>query len=205
MYLAKSPFWLKWLYPQLTWHMSRTAKRIFLTFDDGPIPDVTPFVLKTLAAYQAKATFFCIGDNVQKHTDIYQQLITDGHRTANHTFNHLNGWQTADAHYLQNIADCTRLVQTNLFRPPYGRIKRSQAAALLHKNPDWKIIMWDVLSGDFDSRLLPEKCLKNVTGNAANGSIIVFHDSLKAYPRLEHTLPNALDFFSKKGFEFGLL
>jgi peptidoglycan/xylan/chitin deacetylase (PgdA/CDA1 family) len=126
MYLIKSPFWLQWLYPTLTWHKSRHEKCIYLTFDDGPIPVVTPFVLNTLKEHNALATFFCIGDNVNKHPDIFEQVLLEGHTVGNHTYNHLNGWQTEDGVYLENVNRCFELVQSTLFRPPYGRGKKSQ-------------------------------------------------------------------------------
>ncbi|HCN82076.1 MAG TPA: polysaccharide deacetylase family protein, partial [Sphingobacteriaceae bacterium] len=177
MYLVKSPFWLQLLYPALTWHKSRMNKCIYLTFDDGPIPDVTPFVLETLKTFGTKATFFCIGDNVRKHPGIFEQVVNEGHHLGNHTFNHLRGWDTPDDIYLNNVKQCADLVRTNLFRPPYGRAKKSQYSAL---HPDYSIIMWDVLSGDFDTELKPEKCLQNVLKHTGNGSIVVFHDSIKA-------------------------
>jgi peptidoglycan-N-acetylglucosamine deacetylase len=202
MYLVKSPFWLKWLYPSLTWNKSRVDKTIYLTFDDGPIPVVTPFVLRTLKKFNAQATFFCIGDNVQKHPEIYQQVVQEGHKVGNHTFNHLNGWKTDDAEYINNIAKCADLVHSNFFRPPYGQGKRSQYSIL---NTQYSIIMWDVLSGDFDELITAEKCLKNVIKYTRNGSIVVFHDSLKAFPRLEHALPAALDYWHRQGYRFAAL
>ena len=202
MYLAYSPFWLRWFYRDLTWHKSRSDKCIFITFDDGPIPVVTPWVLNILKQFNVKATFFCIGDNVAKHPDVYRQILADGHSVGNHTFNHLNGWKTGDKAYLENIEQCKKLVQSNLFRPPYGRSKTSQYSIL---NTQYSIIMWDVLSGDFDINLSPEKCLKNVLKYTKNGSIIVFHDSLKAFARLEYTLPLALEILQKKGYSFSQL
>lgn len=205
MYITKSPFWLKWLYPELTWHKNRTENSIYLTFDDGPIPVVTSFVLKTLNKFDAKATFFCIGDNVDKHPEIYQQLLNEGHQTGNHTYNHLRGWDTDDTAYLENVKKCSSMVRSDLFRPPYGRIKKSQIAGLKAKNPNLDIVMWDVLSGDFDTGISPEKCLQNVVSNTLNGSIIVFHDSLKAFPRLKYALPKALEYLKGKGHEFKVL
>jgi len=205
MYLVKTPRLLKKLYPALTWHKNRATRSIFLTFDDGPIPIVTPFVLNILKQYGAKATFFCIGDNVDKHPDIYKQLIGDGHRIGNHTYNHLKGWKTDDATYVANYLKCDEQLHTNLFRPPYGRIKNSQIKKLKAVHPDLQIIMWDVLSGDFDLNLTPEACLKNVLKNTGNGSIVVFHDSLKAFPRLEYTLPLALKYWSEQGYSFEVL
>lgn len=203
MYLVKTPLLLKKLYPGLLWNLDREHRRIYLTFDDGPIPIVTPFVLKTLKLHDAKATFFCIGDNIRKHPDIYQQVIADGHAIGNHTFNHLRGWDTDTDLYTENFKQCDELVRSSLFRPPHGRIKRAQIAALkASKNENLKIVMWDVLSGDFDIDLTPEKCLKGVVTATQNGSIVVFHDSLKAFPRLEYVLPRALKYWQKQGYEF---
>jgi len=205
MYLVKSPQLLKKLYPGLIWDIKPDKPCIYLTFDDGPIPIVTPFVLNILQQYQAKATFFCIGDNVRKHPDIFEQLKTAGHAIGNHTFNHLKGWKTDDKTYLQNTLQADDLLHTNLFRPPYGRITRSQIKLLKSVKPDIKIIMWDVLSGDFDVALSPEKCLANVLKHTESGSIVVFHDSLKAYERLEYVLPRAMEVWTGKGYEFSPL
>ncbi|MBO9675156.1 MAG: polysaccharide deacetylase family protein [Sphingobacteriaceae bacterium] len=222
MYLIKSPLLLKWYYPSLLWNKSRTEKVIYLTFDDGPIPNVTDFVLKTLKVFNAKATFFCIGDNIVKHPEVFERVKADGHAIGNHTFNHLKGWKTDDKTYLENTLKCQELTQTNLFRPPYGRIKKSQIRSLKlgvwgpefktpnntklkTENSQLQIIMWDVLSGDFDINLSPEKCYQNVIKHTENGSIIVFHDSLKAFDRLAYTLPKVLAYFTDKGFTFATL
>lgn len=218
MYLIKSPLLLKWYYPSLLWNKSRTEKVIYLTFDDGPIPNVTDFVLKTLKVFNAKATFFCIGDNIVKHPDVYANVINDGHAIGNHTFNHLKGWKTDDETYIENTLKCQALTKSNLFRPPYGRIKKSQIKSLqslvLSPQSDSRlkiqdsrlnIIMWDVLSGDFDINLSPEKCYQNVIKHTENGSIIVFHDSLKAFDRLAYALPRVLKYFTNKGFTFSTL
>jgi len=205
MYLFKTPWLLKKLYPALTWNCNRGEKVIYLTFDDGPIPIVTPYVLNILSQYNAKATFFCIGDNVQKHPEVFSEVKAGGHAIGNHTFNHLKGWITDDDTYVANFLKCDELVHTPLFRPPYGRIKRSQADKLRKVRPELKIIMWDMLSGDFDLNLDPEICLKKVIKHTQNGSIIVFHDSLKAFPRLEYVLPRALEYLSKQGFSFKAL
>ena len=202
MYLIKTPFWLRWLYPGLVWRKTSAKPVIYLTFDDGPIPEVTPFVLSVLERYDAKATFFCIGDNIRKHPGIFQKLIEGGHAIGNHTFNHLKGWKTKDEVYLENFKLCDNLTKSKLFRPPYGRIKRSQVSKLKNEYPGLKIIMWDVLSGDFDLGLSPEKCLKNVLKATEAGSIVVFHDSLKAFERLEYVLPRALEFWKKQGYSF---
>lgn len=205
MYLVKTPWLLKKLYPKFIWNDDRSRRRIYLTFDDGPIPVVTPFVLKNLKAHKAKATFFCIGDNVRKHPDIFEQIKADGHAIGNHTFHHLRGWKTDNETYFNDMQQCQQLTGTNLFRPPYGRIKRKQAELIKAAYPEMKIIMWDVLSGDFDINLDPAKCLEAVLKHTGNGAIIVFHDSLKAFPRLEYVLPRALEHWSKEGYEFGML
>ncbi len=225
MYLIKSPLLLKWYYPSLLWNKSRTEKVIYLTFDDGPIPNVTDFVLKTLKVFNAKATFFCIGDNIVKHPEVFERVKNDGHAIGNHTFNHLKGWKTDNETYLQNTLKCQELTQTNLFRPPYGRIRKSQIKSLksVVRSPKsvfqnqksdlglrtidsgLNIVMWDVLSGDFDTKLSPEKCYRNVIKHTENGSIIVFHDSLKAFDRLSYALPKVLAYFTEKGFTFSTL
>jgi peptidoglycan-N-acetylglucosamine deacetylase len=205
MYLVKTPRLLKSLYPELTWNKNRDNHCIYLTFDDGPIPIVTPFVLNILKHYHAKATFFCIGDNVNKHPDIFEQVKNEGHSIGNHTYNHLKGWKTEDKTYLDNFLKADELLHTNLFRPPYGRIKRSQIKLLKAAKPGIELIMWDVLSGDFDINLKPEVCLKNVLKHTQNGSVVVFHDSLKAFERLEYVLPRAMEVWSGEGYEFGVL
>lgn len=223
MYLVKSPLLLKWYYSNLIWNMDRSKKIVYLTFDDGPIPNVTDFVLNTLKSFNVKATFFCIGDNIIKHPEVFERLKTAGHQIGNHTFNHLKGWKTADETYVENFLKCQQLTQTHLFRPPYGKIKKSQIKSIKAKVQSLKptthpqdlelktidsrldIIMWDVLSGDFDQKLSPEKCLKNVINNTRNGSIIVFHDSLKAFDRLKYILPKTIQYLSDKGYQFGTL
>ncbi len=205
MYLAYSPFWLRWLYPSLTWHKSRKEKHVYITFDDGPIPVVTPYVLNTLKKFNCKATFFCIGDNADKYPSLLAEVISEGHTIGNHTYNHLKGWKSIDSDYLDNIKKGSELTGTRLFRPPYGRIKRSQIADIRKQFPDTEIIMWDVLSGDFDESITKEKCVENVLSHCRNGSIIVFHDSLKAFERLEYALPIILQNLSEKGFQFKTL
>lgn len=205
MYLVKTPWWLKKLYPQLIWTAEPGNRAIFLTFDDGPIPIVTPFVLNILKKYDAKATFFCIGENVQKHPDIFDEVKQAGHTIGNHTYNHLRGWDTEDQVYLQNYLKANEVLDTPLFRPPYGRIKRSQIKLLQQARPDIQIIMWDVLSGDFDLGLKRQEALNNVLKNTTDGSIVLFHDSLKAYYKMEYALPKTLEHFSKLGYTFKAL
>jgi len=198
MYLVKTPWWLKKLFSSaLTWKVAAQENEIFLTFDDGPHPTITPFVLDLLRKYNAKATFFCIGKNVQQYHDVFRQILDEGHRVGNHTHNHLNGWKTSDKEYLENIFLAKKYIDSNLFRPPYGRISRFQIQQL---KPAFDIIMWDVLSGDFDINLSPQKCLQNVVSHTSPGSVIVFHDSEKAFPRLNYALPKALEYFTEKGF-----
>jgi peptidoglycan/xylan/chitin deacetylase (PgdA/CDA1 family) len=202
MYLVKTPLLLKALYPKLLWDGGGNSRSIFVTFDDGPIPIVTPFVLNILKQYNAKATFFCIGDNVRKHPEVFEQVKQAGHAIGNHTFNHLNGWHTDDETYLDNFLQADGLIGSKLFRPPYGRIKRSQIKLLQEAKPGIKIVMWNVLSADFDAATSPEKCLDNVVKNVKGGEIVLFHDSLKARDRMEYALPRALEYWSRAGFEF---
>jgi len=205
MYPVKTPWLLKKLYPQLVWDVNHDSRCIYLTFDDGPIPIVTPFVLNILKQYNARATFFCIGDNVRKHPEVFQQVKADGHVVGNHTYNHLDGWKTNNETYLENFLLADELIGSNLFRPPYGRIKKSQVKLLNEAKPGLQIIMWNVLSGDFDISLKPEKCLDNVIKNTSPGDIVLFHDSLKAFNRLEYVLPKAMEVWSKDGYVFKTL
>src|SRR5258708_4494719 len=205
MYPVKTPWLVKQFYPNLLWNQSRDQRCIYVTFDDGPIPIVTPFVLNILKQYNAKATFFCIGDNVRKYPDIFEQIKNQGHAVGNHTYNHLNGWKTDDKTYLDNFLKADELIGAKFFRPPYGRMKRSQIKLLKQAKPGLEIVMWSVLSGDFDVNLEPEKCLENVLKHTGSGDIVLFHDSLKAKERMEYTLPRAMEVLSKEGFEFRTL
>jgi peptidoglycan-N-acetylglucosamine deacetylase len=208
----RTPFFLPWLYPELVWRVDSQEKKLFLTFDDGPVPGPTEFVLETLKTFNAKATFFCIGDNVKKHPAVFANVVKGGHTIGNHTFNHLKGWNYSTQEYLGNIELCSsqlkiagnRHSESNvqqLFRPPYGRIKRDQIKALR----DYKIIMWDVLTHDYAKSYSPEKCLTGSLKATRSGSIVVFHDSLKAERNLTYALPRYLEHFSEKGFSFEAL
>jgi peptidoglycan/xylan/chitin deacetylase (PgdA/CDA1 family) len=199
MNVAKTPLWVQKLFPRRLWRIPTTEKILYLTFDDGPIPVVTPWVLKTLADFGARATFFCVGDNVRKHPDIYRSLLAAGHAVGNHTQHHLNGWKTPTKTYLDNVAQCAEAVGSRLFRPPYGRLRPGQAAQLRR---DYEIVMWDVLSCDYDRSISGQECLDNILLNAAPGSIIVLHDSLKAEPNLRYALPRVLEFYGEKGYRF---
>ena len=216
-YFVRTPVWLQRLYGACTWEIPGEGKVIYLTFDDGPHPEVTRYVLDELNNYNAKATFFCLGKRVAEYPELYQELLFNGHSTGNHTFDHLNGWKTNDAEYLENISNAGKFIHSNLFRPPYGRIRRSQINKIsrlglgenIHIGNDSPeqdrpvhIIMWTVLSGDFDMKLSEAACLENVIKNTTNGSIIVFHDSEKAYKKLQYTLPRVLEYFTGKGYSF---
>jgi peptidoglycan-N-acetylglucosamine deacetylase len=203
-YFVKTPWWIKKIYPFYTWSVPTKEKVLYLTFDDGPHPDATPFVLRELKKFDALATFFCIGKNVLAWPDIYQTILNEGHAVGNHTQNHVNGWNIQTDTYLKDIAEAANYIDSNLFRPPYGRITLFQAknlkAAMKGKTPE--IIMWDVLSADFDTSITAEQSLQFVIFRSVPGSIIVFHDSEKAYSKLSYVLPKVLHHFSKQGFRF---
>jgi peptidoglycan/xylan/chitin deacetylase (PgdA/CDA1 family) len=190
------------------WRFSLDKKELFLTFDDGPTPEITKFVLDELQKHQAKATFFCIGKNIVKHPEIFEAIINEGHSVGNHTQNHLNGWKSETESYINDFLKVEKTLQLcnfknlklNLFRPPYGKIKNKQAKEIINKG--YQIIMWDVLSADFNTSISSEKCLENVLKNTNKGSIIVFHDSVKAAEKIRFVLPKVLEIFSKKGFVF---
>jgi len=203
-YFVKTPGWLKKIYDSFIWSMPASDKTLYLTFDDGPHPEATLFVLKELKKYNVLATFFCIGKNVVAYPDIYKQIIREGHSVGNHTYNHLNGWKTNNDDYLNDIKLASNEIDSYLFRPPYGRITSFQAKNLkrVMKGKEPKVIMWDALSGDFDITCSPQQCLANVLFASVSGSIIVFHDSEKAFPRLEYALPRVLRYFSEKGYLF---
>lgn len=207
---------VKWIFPKYVWAIPNGEKKVFLTFDDGPTPSVTEWTLEQLKKYNAKATFFCIGDNIAKHPDIFRKVIAEGHSIGNHTFNHLKGWKTDTASYIENVSMCNNqiaegreqrtegrrqeaeVLYSNLFRPPYGKIKPSQSRKL--RAMGYKIIMWDIVSYDFDIETSPEECLSNVLKNVESGSIIVFHDSVKAEPNLKYALPKTLEYLKANGF-----
>ena len=196
------------IFSKYTWHFFSDKKEIFLTFDDGPTPEITEFVLTELKKYNAKATFFCIGKNIKNHPEIFNKIIADNHAIGNHTQNHIKGWEYTKNDYLENVIKVEETLKTcnfktlqlNLFRPPYGKIKKSQAKKILKRG--YKIIMWTVLSADFKTTISKEEYLQNVLKNTKNGSIIVFHDSVKAAERMKYALPKVLKEFSDKGFVF---
>lgn len=202
MKFVRPPFFLKCLYPQATFRRSAKAPVVFLTFDDGPIPEVTPWVLDTLAKHQAKATFFCVGENAVRNPALFDRLRDEGHAVGNHTYNHLKGWNTPDDTYLRNVEACNDVLDSPLFRPPYLRATRRQLDLLKRS---YEIIFFDVLSYDFDPQVSAEKCYRNVVDKVRNGSIIVFHDNLKAFPTLQGCLPQILSELTSRGYSFSPL
>jgi len=202
MYLARTPALVKPLMRELTWCMPAGQRTVYLTFDDGPIPELTPWVLDVLAEHGAEATFFCVGSNAAAHPQLLQRIRREGHSVGNHTFDHSSGWNSSTFGYLRNVLRCQALTGSRLFRPPYGRMTRQQARALRKR---FTLVMWDVLSADFDTTLDGERCLQNVRENSTDGSIVVFHDSLKAEERLRYALPLALEHFTQQGYTMAAL
>lgn len=212
-YWIKTSWVVKKIFSNYTWDVSKdgNSNTIYLTFDDGPVPEITEWVLNQLEEHQVKATFFCIGDNINKSPNIFNRLISEGHSIGNHTFNHLNGWKTTTDVYLKNTKLCEEAIQKNssynvkskLFRPPYGKLNTSQSRQI--RKLGYKIIMWDVLSADFDQNLSQEQCLENVTSNLRPGSVIVFHDSIKAFKNLEYVLPKTLAYLKENNFNCEVL
>lgn len=211
MRLIQPPLLLSKFYSRRWWRMKTNEKKVYLTFDDGPIDQVTPWVLDVLKEFKVKGTFFCIGDNIRKNPEIFMRILREGHSTGNHTFHHVNGKKTSISTYLEEVEQTDILIEdilkrnnidlpdTKLFRPPYGRITKKQAESLEEKG--FQIVMWDIISYDFDKEINEEKCLKNVLNNLRKGSIIVFHDSLKAEKNLKYALPKLLKYLDKKGYE----
>jgi peptidoglycan/xylan/chitin deacetylase (PgdA/CDA1 family) len=208
-YWVKTKRLIKLLFNRYTWSIPTGKKTVYLTFDDGPTPGVTEFILDTLREHHIKATFFLIGKNVAQNPDLFKRLITEGHRIGNHTHNHLNGWHTPFDKYIADTRECEDTIsefltgQPLLFRPPYGKCTRKQATYLINKG--YKIIMWDILTADFDTEISPEQCLKNATNEVSDGSIIIFHDSVKASPNMRYALPAAIAILKERGYKFGLI
>jgi len=208
MMLHKTPRLIQWLYPSLTWKKNVSDASIYLTFDDGPIPGLTEYILDELKRFDVKATFFCVGDNLKKYPQIAQRALSEGHRLGNHSYNHLNGWQTNTLDYVSNVVRCQKeLIDLNnkgpqLFRPPYGKIKRSQ---IKHLKEKYEIIMWDVLSGDFLPTISPDKCLSKSISSTKPGSIIIFHDNIKAEKNVRYALPRYIEHFKNQGYSFQTL
>lgn len=199
MDFVKTPEFVKKTLSGLTWNIPEKSETIYLTFDDGPIPEVTPWVLDLLFKYNAKATFFCLGENVERYSELLKRIIEEGHSAGNHTYHHKKGFYTRVKDYVEDVELANHLIRSNLFRPPYGRIRPRQ---LLELKKKYRIIMWDVISCDYNQQISSEECFNNVIENTKEGSIIVFHDSLKAQKNLRYTLPKVLEYYKKQGFKF---
>jgi len=200
--IQQPPFMLRWAYPGAVWRLDKISNTVYLTFDDGPIPDVTPWVLEVLKQENVKATFFCVGENVEKHLDIYNAILKDGHRVGNHSFHHIRGRKFKLNDYLEDVQKSADFISSNLFRPPYGSLTIGQYKAL---KKNYKIIFWDVLTEDYNQEKTPEDCLNNVKKFTRNGSVIVFHDSIKAAERLRNFLSAAIQYLKQQGYAFGLI
>ncbi len=197
---ARIPSWVKWVYPSFVWQMPGDEKALYLTFDDGPHPTITPIVLDLLSKYNAKATFFCIGDRAKRYPEILQRIRQEGHAIGNHTQHHVNGWATLDRDYIDQVNQAAEFIPSKLFRPPYGRIKRSQAGLL--QKEGYKLVMWTILSADYDHKLSKEECLNRVVRRIESGDIYLFHDSEKGEERMLSVLPSLLKVATDKGFLF---
>lgn len=223
-YWVKTNRYIKWLFSNQVWSLPNSNHTIYLTFDDGPTPEITEWVLEVLKQNEIKATFFCIGKNIAENPAIFEKVITEKHAIGNHTFNHVNGWKTSTKVYLEEIQECDSKIKlqiTNhksqinnnseipksenrqLFRPPYGKITPIQSKKV--RQLGYKIIMWDILTADFDTTISPETCFENATKKIRSGSIIVFHDSKKAFENMKYALPKAIEYYKSKGFVFETL
>lgn len=200
--MVRPPHVFRKVYPGATWRMPKTEKKIYLTFDDGPVPGITTEALSVLKKFDVKATFFCVGENMQRHPEIFQQIIADGHAVGNHTMHHIDGWKHSWFDYMRDVKECSAIFQTKLFRPPYGHMRRSQFNTLSRR---CKVIMWDVLTYDFDKTYAREHCLELAISNSRNGSIVVFHDSEKAKERMLFALPRFIEEMLARGYTFGTL
>ena len=199
---ASPPALLRKLLPQCSWNLPNRQNKIYLTFDDGPTPDVLPVILQTLDTYKIPATFFCVGENLVKYPDLVKEILKRKHVIGNHTHNHISGWKTKNADYFKNVEKFTEVYKSKIFRPPYGRLRKSQADHLCKK---YKLIMWDVLSYDYNKKVLPEICFRNVIDHTKSGSVIVFHDNIKALHNLKYALPHSIAFLLNKGFVFDVI
>jgi peptidoglycan-N-acetylglucosamine deacetylase len=202
MLLASVPKFVLKAFPSFIWHLQVNDKVVHFTFDDGPIPETTPWILSMLKSFDAKATFFCVGDNVKKYTYLYNRILDEGHSVGNHTFNHLTGWKTETNEYVDNIYKAKPLIQSNLFRPPHGLIRNAQYQLI---KDEFKVVLWDVLSLDYDKKVSQQQCYKNVVNHVKPGSIVVFHDSIKAWNNLKFALPKTLEHLSELGYKFSAI
>ncbi len=199
MIIEQPAIYLRWLYPKAYWRMDRRERSVYLTFDDGPIPESTPFILQTLREFGAKATFFMVGDNVRKYPQLFQQILDEGHQVGNHTFNHISGFRHTIRYYLDNVKQADALIHSQYVRPPHGWMRLDQYAILSRK---YKVVMWDLVTRDYSRLLTAEDVVNNVKRYARNGSIITFHDSLRSIKKLEVMLVPALEWLIAQGYEF---
>ena len=199
MLIEQPPKLLRWLYPNALWRMNPNEKAVYLTFDDGPIPNITPWVLDLLDHYQIKATFFLVGDNVRKHPNEFQMILDRGHRVGNHTFNHIQGFKYLSFNYLANANEADKLIKSDLFRPPHGWMRWEQYMVLKRR---YKIVMWDLVTRDYSNKLNGPQVLEIVKKYVRNGSIITFHDSIKSEKNLKYALPRAIEWLKEQGYEF---
>ena len=201
MIIEQPAIYLRWLYPKALWRMDRREHAVYLTFDDGPIPESTPFILDTLRRYAIKATFFMVGDNVRKHPDLYEQIVGEGHQVGNHTHNHISGFRHSLHSYSYNVEKANAYIHSHLFRPPHGWIRPVQYA-LLTQQKRYKMVMWDLVTRDYSKWLNADDVVNNVKRYARNGSIITFHDSLKAIDKLRTALPQSIEWLKEQGYAF---
>ncbi len=199
MFIEQPAIWLRWLYPRATWRMDKNERAVYLTFDDGPIPEATPFILKTLAGFGVHATFFMVGDNVRKHPELYDQIVAAGHQVGNHTFNHWGGFKHTTRSYSENVQKANDLIHSHLFRPPHGWMRWEQYFWVGRK---YRIVMWDLVTRDYSKWMTADDIVANVKRYARNGSIITFHDSLKSIDKLHYALPESLRWLKEQGYEF---
>ena len=199
MFIEQPAIWLRWLYPRARWRMDKNERAVYLTFDDGPIPEATPFILKTLAEFGVHATFFMVGDNVRKHPELYDQIVAAGHQVGNHTFNHWGGFKHTTRSYSENVQKANDLIHSHLFRPPHGWMRWEQYFWVGRK---YRIVMWDLVTRDYSKWMTADDIVANVKRYARNGSIITFHDSLKSIDKLHYALPESLRWLKEQGYEF---
>lgn len=202
MLIEQVPTVVRKLFPKTVWRLPKKEKTVYLTFDDGPIPEVTPFVLELLQKYDIKATFFCVGENVQKYPNVFQMVVDAGHCVGNHTFNHYSGISRASKEYVSNVDKADQYIKSSLFRPPHGTLRYSQFISLRKK---YTIVFWDVVTRDYNAKLSGEEVFKIVQKYVRNGSIIVFHDSLKAEKNMRYALPKTIEYLKTQGFHFDVL
>lgn len=202
MFIEQPPSIVRWIYPKAVWRMNPDERKVYLTFDDGPIPDITPWVLDLLEKYNIKATFFLVGDNVRKHREEFDMIIRRGHQVGNHTYNHVRGFSDKVPQYLENVEKADKLIHSNLFRPPHGYMGWRQYHTLCKQ---YRIIMWDVVTRDYSRRLNGKQVFEKLKKYVRNGSIITFHDSLKSEKNLKYALPRSIEWLIEQGYSFGVL